>query len=220
MEKFREERRLREVQSSERRLQERKTTDKIQEAAKISAQSVKKDSKVEKSEGIWCTSQGLIGLAKYIKAEKAGVLHFSGHPSMPLRGETMAGLDEDTLFITFQDRPPEIGDEELCRLLFRKLCQHTGHESRVRAACNLISRRGSSAPPEFLCPITLAVMHDPVLAADGSTYERDAIAHWIERVPRSPLTNLPLASVALVPNNELHGTIGRWARQVLSSSTE
>ena len=36
------------------------------------------------------------------------------------------------------------------------------------------------APPEHLvCPITSDVMTDPVLAADGESYERSAIETWI-----------------------------------------
>ena len=33
-------------------------------------------------------------------------------------------------------------------------------------------------PDEFLCPITLELMTDPVLAEDGHTYERSAITDW------------------------------------------
>ena len=33
----------------------------------------------------------------------------------------------------------------------------------------------SSAPRGFLCPITLQVMRDPVIAADGHTYDRSSI---------------------------------------------
>jgi hypothetical protein len=36
-----------------------------------------------------------------------------------------------------------------------------------------------SAPPELVCPITHELMtEDPVLAADGVTYERSAIENW------------------------------------------
>ena len=49
------------------------------------------------------------------------------------------------------------------------------------------------APMDFrICPITKDVMQDPVLAADGYTYERLAIEAWMERSNTSPITNLPL----------------------------
>ncbi|KAH8092264.1 hypothetical protein JL720_5232 [Aureococcus anophagefferens] len=34
-------------------------------------------------------------------------------------------------------------------------------------------------PPELLCPITLSMMGDPVVANDGHSYERAAIAAWL-----------------------------------------
>lgn len=55
----------------------------------------------------------------------------------------------------------------------------------------------------FLCPITQDVMTDPVMTADGHTYERDAIEHWLESHNTSPLTGLPLSSHVLTPNAQL-----------------
>ena len=43
-------------------------------------------------------------------------------------------------------------------------------------------------------------MRDPVLTADGTTYEREAIATWLEAHDTSPLTNLPLPHKRLMPN--------------------
>ena len=43
-------------------------------------------------------------------------------------------------------------------------------------------------------------MHDPVIAADGYTYERTAIADWLEREVISPVTGEVLSHVWLVPN--------------------
>eukprot|EP00727_Mastigamoeba_balamuthi_P004697 m51a1_g14225 putative u-box domain-containing protein 54 (368) ;mRNA; f:195413-196583 len=70
----------------------------------------------------------------------------------------------------------------------------------------------SEPKPEFLCPITLEVMQDPVVAADGFTYEREAIATWIRTGRRtSPCTNLPLEHTDLVPNHALAAIIRDWA---------
>ena len=40
-----------------------------------------------------------------------------------------------------------------------------------------------------------------MLAADGWTYERSALAAWLEKAPVSPVTGLPLASAAVRPNH-------------------
>ncbi|NXP02484.1 WSDU1 protein, partial [Thinocorus orbignyianus] len=66
-------------------------------------------------------------------------------------------------------------------------------------------------PDEFLCPITRELMKDPVIAADGYSYEKDAIEKWINNKRRSsPMTNLPLPTPVLTPNRTLKMAIGRW----------
>ena len=56
-------------------------------------------------------------------------------------------------------------------------------------------------PDDLRCPITQFPMQDPVTAADGHVYERAAIECWIykQSVPKSPVTNLVLASSILYP---------------------
>merc|ERR1711924_489863 len=58
----------------------------------------------------------------------------------------------------------------------------------------------AEARPEK-CPITMEVMRDPVVAADGYTYEREAIERWLFRDGHiaSLRTNLPLTT-DLTPN--------------------
>jgi len=65
----------------------------------------------------------------------------------------------------------------------------------------------SSIPNEFYCPITFGLMQDPVIAADGHTYEREAIEQWLMNHSTSPKTNLPLTSSNLIPNIALRNTI-------------
>eukprot|EP00210_Caulerpa_lentillifera_P006980 g6675.t1 len=50
------------------------------------------------------------------------------------------------------------------------------------------------------CPISLTQMKDPVIAADGHTYERKVIEQWLSRSGVSPITQQPLANNSLVPN--------------------
>ncbi|KAL6484625.1 hypothetical protein MHYP_G00066700 [Metynnis hypsauchen] len=70
---------------------------------------------------------------------------------------------------------------------------------------------GSDVPDEFLCPITREVMKEPVMAADGYSYEREAIKSWINTSNHSsPMTNLPLHSTILTPNRTLKMAIDRW----------
>jgi len=55
----------------------------------------------------------------------------------------------------------------------------------------------------FLCPITHDVMTDPVVSADGYTYERAAIARWFETSRKSPVTGQGLPHTDLVPNQSV-----------------
>uniref|UniRef100_M4D1G8 RING-type E3 ubiquitin transferase n=1 Tax=Brassica campestris TaxID=3711 RepID=M4D1G8_BRACM len=49
-------------------------------------------------------------------------------------------------------------------------------------------------PPYFLCPITQEVMREPSVAADGHTYEAEALREWLHNGhDTSPMTNLKLA---------------------------
>jgi hypothetical protein len=66
------------------------------------------------------------------------------------------------------------------------------------------------APHEFVCPVTLQLLRDPVIASDGHTYERDAIERWLQLSSRSPKTNLPLDRRQLTPNVALRNIIGTW----------
>lgn len=51
------------------------------------------------------------------------------------------------------------------------------------------------------------VFVDPVIAADGFTYERSAIEDWLSRKMTSPMTNEKLAHSMLIPNISFRGFI-------------
>ncbi|GJP58407.1 hypothetical protein CLOP_g23845 [Closterium sp. NIES-67] len=56
---------------------------------------------------------------------------------------------------------------------------------------------------QLLCPISQRRMMDPVVAADGYTYERYAIEQWLECKDTSPTTGMPFPHRFLTPNNTL-----------------
>ncbi|KAH8050370.1 hypothetical protein JL722_11334 [Aureococcus anophagefferens] len=70
--------------------------------------------------------------------------------------------------------------------------------------------RCDSLPDEFTCPISFELMEDPVIAADGHTYERRAIAAWFERRRTSPITNEALPNLGLVPAHAIRSMIARY----------
>lgn len=62
---------------------------------------------------------------------------------------------------------------------------------------------------EFVCPITLQRMSDPVILCDGHTYERSAIEAWLRAHSTSPMTGECLTSTGVVPNRALAKVIQR-----------
>ncbi|XP_076811746.1 WD repeat, SAM and U-box domain-containing protein 1-like [Clavelina lepadiformis] len=66
-------------------------------------------------------------------------------------------------------------------------------------------------PPEYLCPISLDIMFDPVTAADGFTYERKEIEAWFKRTGTiSPMTGKQLTSDDLHPNQTVRSLIDEF----------
>ena len=69
-------------------------------------------------------------------------------------------------------------------------------------------------PTEYLCPIGLYIMTDPVIAVDGFTYERSEIQRWFDAGNRrSPKTNVVLDSIHLIPNFTLRSIIHTFQEQ-------
>ncbi len=68
-------------------------------------------------------------------------------------------------------------------------------------------KKMTSVPKHFLCPITLQLMQDPVIAKDGHTYERSAITAWLSAHGTSPITRQPLFPVDLTPNRAVAAAI-------------
>ena len=65
-----------------------------------------------------------------------------------------------------------------------------------------------SVQSEFVCPITQDLMRNPVKCSDGFVYERAAIQEWlVSRRQTSPMTNLPLTNLTLIPQVELQKKI-------------
>ncbi|KAK6001276.1 hypothetical protein QM012_002607 [Aureobasidium pullulans] len=65
-------------------------------------------------------------------------------------------------------------------------------------------------PPALKCPIKLDLIQDPVVAADGQVYDRQAITKWMSVRRSSPLTGLMLENTELRPQLELAAQADKW----------
>ncbi|KAM3682238.1 hypothetical protein ACJW31_12G057800 [Castanea mollissima] len=86
--------------------------------------------------------------------------------------------------------------------------------SCVASASCLVSKKLHRIPSHFMCPIYQEVMTNPQIAADGYTYESEAIRGWFDSGhDTSPMTNLKLEHCKLVPNYALQNAILEWNQQ-------
>ncbi|MCO5549314.1 hypothetical protein L7F22_002782 [Adiantum nelumboides] len=91
------------------------------------------------------------------------------------------------------------------------------------AAASMASAGPSSSgmtpiiPSFFFCPILQEIMESPHIAADGFTYEHDAIKVWLQEHDTSPMTNLTLNHKNLTPNHTLRSAIKEWHENGLLS---
>ncbi|KAK6162321.1 hypothetical protein DH2020_002162 [Rehmannia glutinosa] len=88
----------------------------------------------------------------------------------------------------------------------------------MKVSCGVASLRFGSeernqTPAYFVCPIFQEIMQDPVVAADGFTYESEALKGWLESHDTSPMTNLKLPHRDFVPNHALRSAIQEWLPQ-------
>lgn len=158
----------------------------------------------------------------------------TGRPPLGIKKEVEHALDKGTL-IDLLD--PSAGDwpfvqaKQLAYLALR--CCDMNRKNRpclesevwrvlepMRASCGVSSsfRLGCEEhcriPAYFICPIFQEVMQDPHVAADGFTYEAEALKGWLDSGhDTSPMTNLKLAHCNLVPNHALRSAIQEWLQQ-------
>jgi len=62
----------------------------------------------------------------------------------------------------------------------------------------------------LICPIICEMMVNPVVAADGHTYERSAIEEWLKKRDTSPMTGEKMKSKVLVDNFQLRSIINLY----------
>ncbi|CAH1418235.1 unnamed protein product [Lactuca virosa] len=68
-----------------------------------------------------------------------------------------------------------------------------------------------ATPNEFLCPISLQLMQDPVIIASGQTFDRTSIETWMHAGNEfCPTTKQILTNQTLIPNFALRSLITQW----------
>ena len=117
---------------------------------------------------------------------------------------------------------------------------------RVETEVERLCKQHSEVPDALVCPITCAVFEDPVICADGHTYERcaytpahvhapawasamsvpdcvrrAAISDWLQKHNTSPKTNEPLESMVMFPNHQVRQLVENYKdASAANTSTE
>ncbi|CAA7389682.1 unnamed protein product [Spirodela intermedia] len=143
----------------------------------------------------------------------------TGRPPSGLAAEVhqavLGGTLSSILDQTAGDWPPMVAS----RLAqFGLCCSKTKARDRLELAPEVLRELEQLLAPEarpvpsfFLCPIRQEIMQDPVVAADGHTYEDAALRGWLHGGREtSPMTNLKLDNLELTPNHALRFAIQDW----------
>ena len=91
----------------------------------------------------------------------------------------------------------------------------TAREAEVQRLKLILRQQRREIPGAYVCPISLEPMEDPVLAADGHSYERREIVRHFDLGRRtSPMTGAPLPHTQLMPNHALKKAIQAFLEEV------
>ena len=110
--------------------------------------------------------------------------------------------------------------------LHSELGDHLKAAVGARASALPSTNTTTPFPLRYICPIGYEVMVDPVVCADGHTYERSNIERWLKQSNRSPKTNLSLRNTELFPNLALKEAIeeavlgGDFRRSTIATNDE
>jgi len=86
--------------------------------------------------------------------------------------------------------------------------------------CVMTMYHRNSEPPEFLCPISMRLMKDPVVVVEtGQIYDRESIERWFENSNLDPLTGQSVKNTALTPVHSLRSIIESSQRRKVSSQS-
>lgn len=176
--------------------EERKVGKKIKHAKK---KEKKREKKLQKHKTQQQGGDDLIAPTASLKAVtevELNELQSSSLSSAPdIVYEILANLAADDL--RFNDATPAIPSSAVPAKKIRAL---TKSKANRKAARDAVSE-------ELTCPISMELMRDPVMCADGHSYERVNIEEWLMKSNLSPVTGMELEYRFLVSNVTLKKVI-------------
>lgn len=108
-------------------------------------------------------------------------------------------------------------NDEFC---IGKICNITGilyHDLYIKPATSIHEKLHEE---RFRCPITSDTFTDPVIAADGFTYDRPVMVEYLKTNDISPITRQKLQSKTLYPNKLLRFEIQEITGEILNCADD
>ncbi|XP_061924784.1 WD repeat, SAM and U-box domain-containing protein 1-like [Entelurus aequoreus] len=187
---------------------------------------------MDRSVHVWKIGDGPHTAGKHYTHLHYGLVQCQGKPQAtfsrpPLpewsEEDVQAWLREESLEDLLQVfQANKTGGAQLSRLSKETMMEMGIESARLRARllgrveALKVEQSAPDCPEEFVCPISRELMKDPVIAADGFSYERESMESWLRGKKRSsPMTNLLLKTTLLTPNRALKMAISRWKRAQL-----
>lgn len=141
------------------------------------------------------------------------------HPSVALQADSLVAPRSDNSApagsrdMTRTDDDAQV--HELREQLRAAELNHASSQSQLVQVLHSLDseRRRSSAradrevPEELLDPISFEIMSDPVICADGHSYDRPSIEAWLRNHDTSPRTGMKLPHKQCIPNHQLRKLI-------------
>jgi U-box domain len=114
--------------------------------------------------------------------------------ALELRGDDMSKVYENRSLKTIIDEAVDYQTSSKLKRLGRNLLQLSQHS---------LNMNHRPLPEGFYCPITLGLIHVPVIDPEGYSYEKVAIENWIKCNGASPVTRRAMTMDVLYPNKTL-----------------
>ena len=71
-------------------------------------------------------------------------------------------------------------------------------------------QNATTPPANYICPLTLQIMDEPVIDTCGHCFERTAVIEWLEYHEMCPISRKPLHLQELIPSDDLKTRIQKW----------
>ena len=144
-----------------------------------------------------------------IRALKNAVIWFITHPNLS-NWKKRYGVLRQIVCLENQDNSVIAASISKYRSIFSTLWDNKSVKiDGINYTSSLSKKTYDNIPSDYLCPISLDIMLDPVVLDDGFTYDRKEIKRWFKQSRLSPMTNEKV-SEKMIPNKTLKSAINSW----------